>query len=667
VTLVRRLRRLSLTTRCALANLAVVVVLGACLSAAVTSTVQAEAVAEAQRSGEMAASFVQHALPDEAYVRGLTRQDHARLDVVVRDIEQLCSLRIWGLAGQVVYDSGDRLAGPHQDDGPLLAAAYAGRVGGHLVRAGDPAVPDGTQDLLEVYVPLRAGSPESVVGAVEVHLPYDGSAARASAAASRIIGMLAVGLAGLWGILWWLSLRVTRALRRSAAAERGLAHTDELTGLPNRRALLTALDECFASGTPVALLLLDLDRFKEVNDTLGHHVGDRLLCLVGERILATVHGRGTVARLGGDEFAVLLPGVVSAGDAAAVSDSLVTVLERPFPLADLQVGIGTSIGVAVAPHDAAGPAELLQRADVAMYVAKERSGGTAVYDPSQDQHSPDRLALLSELRTGLADGELWLAYQPIWDLQTSGACVAVEALLRWDSPKRGPVPPSEFVPLCEHSSLVRELTRFVLDEGIRQCRTWEDAGLRLNLALNLSASNLGEPDLPELVAGLLAEHGLSADRVVLEVTESAVIPDPEGAASVLRRLVDLGLEIALDDFGTGWSSMSRLLELPIAALKVDRSFVADLPHGPGAAVVQATTGLGHDLGMFVVAEGIETVEQLARIIELGCDVGQGYLLSRPLRPAEVPAAAQRRVQDLLLPVQAAAPHTVSDHADQHAG
>jgi EAL domain-containing protein (putative c-di-GMP-specific phosphodiesterase class I) len=214
------------------------------------------------------------------------------------------------------------------------------------------------------------------------------------------------------------------------------------------------------------------------------------------------------------------------------------------------------------------------------------------------------------------------------------------------------VPPSDFVPLCEHSSLVRELTRFVLDEAIRQCRAWEEAGTRLNVALNLSASNLGEADLPELVAGLLAQHGLAADRVVLEVTESAVIPDPEGAAAVLRRLVDLGLEIALDDFGTGWSSMSRLLELPIAALKVDRSFVADLPHGPGAAVVQATTGLGHDLGMFVVAEGIETVEQLARTIEIGCDVGQGYLLSRPLRPADVPEAAQRRVRDwLAVPAQ----------------
>jgi diguanylate cyclase (GGDEF)-like protein len=638
-----------------LATLVVVAGLGVGLSAAVTSVVREEATAEARRSAELAASFLQQTLLDSAYVRGLTPLDQARLDVVVAGSD-LRSLRIWGLEGHVLYDSDDRLEHTQQEVGPLLAGAYAGDVGAHLETARSAESPDGVEALLEVYVPLRLGDPPTIVGAVEVYLPYDDSAERAGAAARQISTLLVVGLAALWGVLWWLSLRVTRALRRSAAAERGLARTDELTGLPNRRVLLTALDDAFASGTPVALLLLDLDRFKEVNDTLGHHVGDLLLRQVGERLVAVVPASGIVARLGGDEFAVLLPGVDSALDAVTVSDRLVAMLEQPFPLSDLQVGIGTSIGVAVAPTDAAGPAELLQRADVAMYVAKERSGGTAVYDPQQDSHSPDRLALLSELRTGLAEGELWVAYQPIWDLQTTGACVAVEALLRWDSPKRGPVPPSEFVPLCEHSSLVRDLTRFVLDEAIRQCRAWEDAGTRLNLALNLSASNLSSPDLPELVAGLLAEHGLSADRVVLEVTESAVIPDAEGAAAVLRSLVDLGLEIALDDFGTGWSSMSRLLELPIAALKVDRSFVADLPHGQGAAVVQATTGLGHDLGMFVVAEGIETVEQLARTVEIGCDIGQGYLLSRPLRPSEVPAAARRRVQDWLVPAQAAAPH-----------
>ncbi len=653
--IVRRLRKLSLTTRSALANLLIVAALGAWLSATVHSTVQAEAVAEAQRSGEVAAGFVQHALSDDAGHEGLSGLDHAHLDEIARATTQLRSLRVWGLGGEVVYDSDNpRLAGTRQKVGPLLARAYAGRPGGHRETKPSAESPDGTEDLLEVYVPLRAGAPESVVGAVELYLPYDASASRASAAATRMVGILAVGLAALWGVLWWLALRVTHALRRRAEAERELAHTDELTGLPNRRALLTALDETLERGAPVALLLLDLDRFKEVNDTLGHHVGDDLLRLVGRRLLETVDGRGSVARLGGDEFAVLLPGA-GAADAAVVSDSLVAALERPFALAGLQVGIGTSIGVAVATTDVVRPAELLKQADAAMYVAKERSGGTAVYDGAQDQHSTERLTLLSELRAGLGAGELRLVYQPVWDLQATGRCVAVEALLRWDSPTRGPVPPSEFVPLCERSNLVRDITRFVLDESFRQCRAWEDAGTLLNIAVNLSASNLAEDDLPELVARLLAEHGLPANRVVLEVTESAIIPDPERAAAIVRRLVDLGVDIALDDFGTGWSSMSRLLELPIAALKVDRSFVADLPHGPGAAIVQATTGLGHELGMFVVAEGIETAEQLARTVEIGCDVGQGYLMSVPLRPEQVPAVALRRVQEWLpVPAQRAA-------------
>ena len=647
MTLVHRLRGPSLVTRCAVAALLVVTLLGVGLATSVSEVVHDEATAEARRSGELAAGLLRQSLPADGADRRLTAAETEHLDRLLAATPELRSLRVWGLAGAVRYDSDHRLDGTTQDVGPLLASAYAGRVGAHVEHEPSAESPDGSADLIEVYVPLRSTPSSPVVGAVEVYLPFDEAETRSDAAARRITGLLVVGLVVLWGLLWWLSLLVTRALRRRAAEAHGLARTDELTGLPNRRALLAALDDAFDERTPVALLLLDLDRFKEVNDTLGHHVGDALLCQVGARLVETVRGTGTVVRLGGDEFAVLLPGVTTHDAATQVAACLVTALEQPFSLSEMLLGIGTSVGVALAPADAASPAELLQRADVAMYVAKARSGGTAVYDPTQDCHSPDRLALLSELRTGLAAGELWLAYQPIWDLQTTGDCVAVEALLRWDSPRRGAVPPSDFVPLCERSSLVRDLTRFVLDEALRQCRAWEDAGTRLNLAVNLSASNLDEADLPELFAGLLAAHRIGADRVVVEITESAVIPDPERAAAVLRRLVALGLDVALDDFGTGWSSMSRLLALPLSALKVDRSFVADLPDGPGAAVVSATTGLGHDLGLFVVAEGIETVAQLERTMAIGCDVGQGYLLSRPLRACDVPAASRRNVRELL--------------------
>ena len=222
--------------------------------------------------------------------------------------------------------------------------------------------------------------------------------------------------------------------------------------------------------------------------------------------------------------------------------------------------------------------------------------------------------------------------------------------MRWHSPRRGPVPPSEFVPLCERTGVVRLLTRFVLDEALRQVRAWSDAGTHLNVAVNLSASNLAEDDLPDVVAELLRRHGVPAARLVLEVTESAVITDHERAAAVLRRLVALGVDIAIDDFGMGYSSMARLLQLPLAALKVDRSFVADLPAGPGAAVVSATTGLAHDLGLRVVAEGIETPAQLARVVALGCDVGQGYLLSHPLSAEQVPAVARELLRDRVGPL-----------------
>jgi len=356
-----------------------------------------------------------------------------------------------------------------------------------------------------------------------------------------------------------------------------------------------------------------------------------------------VRAQDVVARLGGDEFAALLPGVVEPGEAQATATRLARTLEEPFDVDGLVLSLQASTGIALGPRHARTGTELLQRADDALHVAKRDGLGDALYDEVVAGRSRDRLLLLADLKEGLARGELSLAYQPCYDLQLTGRCLAVEALVRWHSPTRGFVSPAEFVPLCERSALVRDLTAFVLGEALRQLRAWEDEGTVVNVAVNLSASNLAEDDLPELVARLLDEHRVAPHRLVLEITESAVIPDPVRAGRILSRMVALGVDIAIDDFGTGWSSMSRLLALPLSALKVDRSFVADLPSGPGAAVVSATTALAHDLGLFVVCEGIETREQLEQAVRLGCDVGQGYLLSRPLPPADVPAAVARVV------------------------
>jgi diguanylate cyclase (GGDEF)-like protein len=633
-------RTLSLPIRCALASLVAVVLLGLLVVSAVGRVVRDQAAAEATRSAEIVASVVVRGLDPESTSRELTAAEREELDRIAADTPDLRSLRVWGPDGLVRYDSDGRLEGSVQRVGPLLQAAYDGRVGAQVERAQDAESPEGAVALLEVYVPLPASRAHSP-GAVEAYLDHTEAAQRSQQARKALVLRLAAALVGMWLLLWWLSQLVTGTLRRRASEQEVLARTDVLTGLPNRRALMAALGRASATGLPQTLLLLDLDRFKDVNDTLGHHVGDALLMLVGRRLLEQIGDRGTVARLGGDEFAVLLRSGGDADEALEVSASLVAGFDRPFVLDDHELAVSTSIGVALSPLHADVPSELLQRADVALYIAKDRSDRVALYDAALDVHSPDRLALLADLRSGLERGELHLVYQPCYDLQHGGGVLALEALVRWEHPTRGPLPPSEFVPLCEHSGLVRQLTRFVLDTALTQCRAWEDQGVVVQVACNLSASNLAEDDLPDVLASLLAAHRIPASRVVLEITESAVIPDPERAARVLRRLVHLGVDIAIDDFGTGHSSMSRLLELPLSAIKVDGSFVADLPAGPGRAVVSAATGLAHDLGLYAVAEGIETREQLQAAVELGCDVGQGYFLCRPLLPADIPAQLQR--------------------------
>ena len=628
--------RLSVTARWGLASLAAVVVLGLLLAAVVHQVVGAQATAEATRSGALAARFVSQGIAPSALDRAaLTADERSALDDVLRGADDVRRLRLWARNGRLLYDSAAPVDAPVHPVGPMLARAYAGEVASHV----RPAA--GAGSLLSVYVPLH-GDGSGAAGVVEVDLVHDATAARAEGAVLTLAGLLAAALAGLWALLWWLARYVTRALRRTADEQERLATTDALTGLPNRRALLTAVDDGLGRGESCALLLVEVERFKDVNATLGHHVGDRLLQEVGHRLVDAAPAGATVGRLEGGDYAILLPSVLLPDDAALVAAALAAALERPFAVDGVVLTPQARTGIALAPRHALSGGALLQRADVALALAASRGTTAAVYDEELDRSSTDRLLMLGDLKRGLAAGELSLVYQPCYDLQEDGRCMAVEALVRWHSPTRGFVSPAEFVPLCERSDLVRDLTSYVLGEALRQLRAWEDAGTVVNVAVNLSASNLSEDDLPELVAGLLARHRVAGDRIVLEITESAVIPDPQRAARVLGRLVELGIDIAIDDFGTGWSSMSRLLELPLSALKVDRSFVADVPGGPGAAVVSATTRLAHDLGLFVVGEGIETPEQLEHLRRLGCDVGQGYLLSRPLHPRVVPAAVRVR-------------------------
>jgi len=418
-----------------------------------------------------------------------------------------------------------------------------------------------------------------------------------------------------------LSFRDVRALTDS----RRQARTDELTGLQNRRSVFESLDAAevqLARGQNVSILVLDLDRFKEINDSLGHATGDALLRQVGPRLLDQLRSGDVLARLGGDEFVVLAHDL-SADDAVALGERLRAQLQRPFRFGDMGLTIDASVGVAVGPEHSTSAAELLQLADLAMYAAKTGRTGVAAYDESRDGNGRHRLDDVAQLRRALEDDELVLHYVD-----------GVEALVRWQHPARGLLYPDAFIELAESAGLMAELTRRVLDLALAQCRAWHDAGCTLTMAVNVSPSNLVDENFPAEVAALLAVHGLPAGSLVLEVTESILMEDRERAVRVLSRLREDGVGVAIDDYGTGYSSLAYLASLPVTELKLDRTFVAAMTGSPRAeAIVTSTLQLAHALGLVLVAEGAEDQRTVDALAALGCDVVQGYHLSRPL-PAD---------------------------------
>lgn len=444
-----------------------------------------------------------------------------------------------------------------------------------------------------------------------------------------------VFLAGL--LLAALLAAVTRGHRRLLLIEKARAvhdaRHDALTGLPNRVELAHRLAATLRGGTRNGLLLIDLDRFKEINDTVGHHHGDELLTRVGERLRGAVRPADTVARLGGDEFAVLLPDLTSVDAAVEVAGTLREALTAPFPIAGIDYDVEASIGIVLSGEHGDDPSTLLQRADVAMYVSKRRGVGPFVYDPAADEHRPEKLAVLGDLRRALDGTELVLHYQPKIGID-GGDVVGAEALVRWQHPQRGLMAPAEFMPLAEHTGLIGPLTRYVLDTALARARTWLDRGRPLAVSVNLSARNLADERLPDHVAELLTRHGVPAGLLVLEVTESAIMTEPLRAQQLLARLSVQGVGISVDDFGAGYTSLGQLKTLPIDELKIDRSFVTSMTEfGSNALIVQSIVDLAHNLGLTVVAEGIEDEPTLRGLAAFGCDVGQGYHLSAPL-PAD---------------------------------
>jgi diguanylate cyclase (GGDEF)-like protein len=381
---------------------------------------------------------------------------------------------------------------------------------------------------------------------------------------------------------------------------------------------------------------MDLDRFKYVNDTLGHGVGDHVLKEVGERLRSVLSAASCIARLGGDEFAVLLEDSGSE-EIVRLAERVVAVLEQPILYEQQPLDVGASIGIATFPVHGGDLQTLVRNADIAMYVAKRTRSGYSVYDSSYDTSQQEHLSLLSELRRAVEQGELRLYYQPKMTLSSSKV-LAAEALIRWVHPVRGLVPPALFIPFAEHTGYIKALTLWVLKEAISQCGQWCREGRPLQISVNISARDLTSRDLPERIAALLDEHGVSAQMLCLEITESGFMEDPQHAQRVLDRLAQQGVQLSIDDYGTGYSSLSYIMRLPVKELKIDQAFVSRMSENPNlATIVHSTIELGHSLGLKVVAEGVEDFRGFELLRELGCDSAQGYYLSPPLAPAEFTA------------------------------
>jgi diguanylate cyclase (GGDEF)-like protein len=441
---------------------------------------------------------------------------------------------------------------------------------------------------------------------------------------------------------------------RQAARDTHRAFHDALTDLPNRLLLhdrlARALSRARGAGEPLTLLLVDLDDFKAVNDTLGHAYGDRLLGAVAIRMREALGADDMLARLGGDEFAVLPAGPCGADEGSVLAETLVAALEEPFEVDGILLDVRATVGLACFPEHGSAADELLRGADVALYVAKAAQRPVEVYSAGKDHYTVDRLMLAAQLRRGIESGELVLEYQPKFPLR-GGPAVGVEALARWEHPALGRIGPDGFIPLAEQTGLISRVTDVVLRASIAQCGRWHAEGLQLRVSVNVSPRNLLDPGLPKLIASLLEEAGAPPRLLQLEITESRAVPSGRVALGVLEELRTMGVGIAIDDFGTGFSSLVQLQRLPVDEIKIDRSFVSDMiANESDAAIVRSTIDLARNLGLTVTAEGVEDQATRRRLAEMGCDLAQGYELCRPL-PADRCSAVIRQAPPALAPVK----------------
>ncbi len=648
--------RLGLLGTFALASAVPVLLLGLALatvlgnqirSRSTNSTVQGvEFATQAGLSGIVSGDLAQDQRLDpvnEARLQAAIASQHAM---------KFARVNIWSADRQLLYSTKHELIGTHPTPSDELLDVLGGEE--NAVETLHPSQRLTTEQdnadilkqygsLLEVYVPITQPGKSRAVGAFEVYIPDAPLAASIAGDTRNLDLVLILGLGLLYAVLFRMVMRAARKLD-AHADELG---TDSLTGLPNRTLFqgrgVDALEASAGAGERVALLLIDLDRFKEINDTLGHHTGDLLLQAITPRIQQTLGPAQTLARLGGDEFGVLVPHLPDPQSALFLARGIHKVLEQPFGIQGVTLDVEASIGIACFPDHAADFDQLMQHADVAMYTAKGKRTGYELYEPGAAGADASRLQLAGDLRNAQPRRQLEMHYQPKVSL-ADGRVVGAEALMRWHHPEHGLMMPDQFIPLAERSGLIRSLTLFALDAAVREAARWFSAGIELAVSVNLSTRDLIDIQLPDEIERMLGTWRVPPSRLELEITESVLMADPERAAAVLEQLSRLGVKISIDDFGSGYSSLGYLKRLHVSDLKIDKSFVLNMTESEGdATIVKSTIDMAHNLGLGVVAEGVETQAVYDRLRTMGCDAAQGFLLSRPVSDDALLAWVRDRV------------------------
>jgi diguanylate cyclase (GGDEF)-like protein len=655
-------RQLSLTRQVALLSLLPMIVLGFILARVLQAQIVSRTLADETEAARIVAHIgIEPHLTPQDLRTGLSPAGIRMLDqqLSARSVTQdLARIKIWNSHYKVIYSDDHSLIGrtlPPSDD---LQHALAGKPDDADVVTPrlhtETASEVGLGQLVEVYVPLRFAASGPPEGAFEIYLSYRPIAAAIASDKRTIALLVAIGLALLWAILYRIVARASRRLRRQARENYHLARYDPLTGLPNRTMFIErvadAVDEERRHGRAVAVLLIDLDRFTEINNTLGSANGDEVLCEVARRLREHLPSDTLAARLGGDEFAVLCPRSAGVSDALSAAAAIQSSLEASVVRDGVALNVEASIGIAVMGEHAHDRDELLRRADAALAHARSRASRVEVYSADCEHFDATRLVLLGQVRAALERGEFVLYYQPKIDIQ-SRRIIGVEALVRWQHPEHGLLAPMRFIPLIEQTALVGPLTLHVIEQALMQMARWRSRGIDLETSVNLSARNLLDPELSGQIAGLLRKHSIPAARLTVEVTESATLLDRARAVAGLEALRASGVGVSIDDFGTGNASIEYLTTLPASEIKIDRSFITDILEDSRAeAIVRSTIDLARNLELTVVAEGIETEAVLEHLAKLGCDIAQGYLISRPLPAQELTpqlSAAARLAADEL--------------------